>query len=294
MAVMARLVGIPSRVAVGFTAGTQQQNGTWLVTTHDAHAWPELYFPNYGWLAFEPTPRGDGQAVTPSYARAVPNQAGAKSGSTPPSTAPDSTQTPGANLGNHREDGSSGGAGANGSAGKGGSVFGDTLWLLALAIIVVLLLAPAGSRQLTRRRRLLQLHGAHAPPSVAWAELRDSAIDAGAPWSDGASPRQAATALAGWLGAALDVSEPLARLTHAEEVDRYAEHPAGAPASLPADLRALRGALRRRRDRRQGVRALLLPPSTLGRFNARWSRIAQTLDDVRPTRRRIVFRHRSS
>ena len=59
---MARLSGIPSRVAVGFTRGTKQKDGSWLVTTHDAHAWPELYFQGYGWLAFEPTPRADGQA----------------------------------------------------------------------------------------------------------------------------------------------------------------------------------------------------------------------------------------
>ncbi|MDR2984150.1 MAG: DUF3488 and transglutaminase-like domain-containing protein, partial [Nocardiopsaceae bacterium] len=44
MAVLARLIGIPSRVAIGFTAGHQHANGKWVVTTADAHAWPELYF----------------------------------------------------------------------------------------------------------------------------------------------------------------------------------------------------------------------------------------------------------
>ena len=61
MAVMSRLLGIPARVAVGFQPGTPEtlDDGTvrWTVTTHDLHAWPELYFEGVGWLRFEPTPR---------------------------------------------------------------------------------------------------------------------------------------------------------------------------------------------------------------------------------------------
>jgi transglutaminase-like putative cysteine protease len=70
-AVLARLVGIPSRVAIGYTGGSENAHGTWQVTTADAHAWPELYFPGEGWLRFEPTPHGpggQGTAVTPPYA----------------------------------------------------------------------------------------------------------------------------------------------------------------------------------------------------------------------------------
>ncbi len=55
---LARLVGIPSRVAVGYTGGTDGLSRAWHVTTADAHAWPELYFPGTGWLRFEPTPGG--------------------------------------------------------------------------------------------------------------------------------------------------------------------------------------------------------------------------------------------
>jgi transglutaminase-like putative cysteine protease len=66
MAMMARQAGIPARVAVGFTAGTQREDYL-QVTTHDAHAWPELWFPRAGWVYFEPTPRGDGQVLVPSY-----------------------------------------------------------------------------------------------------------------------------------------------------------------------------------------------------------------------------------
>ena len=63
MAVMLRLLGIPARVAVGFTAGTWK-GGVWTVTDHQAHAWVEAWFDGYGWLAFDPTPgRGTLSAV---------------------------------------------------------------------------------------------------------------------------------------------------------------------------------------------------------------------------------------
>jgi transglutaminase-like putative cysteine protease len=56
MAVLVRALGYPARVAVGYRTGTTS-GGDFLVTTHDAHAWVEVYFPGYGWLPFEPTPR---------------------------------------------------------------------------------------------------------------------------------------------------------------------------------------------------------------------------------------------
>ncbi len=63
MALMLRTLGIPARVAVGFTAGTWKA-GTWTVTDQQAHAWVEAWFAHYGWLAFDPTPgRGTLSAV---------------------------------------------------------------------------------------------------------------------------------------------------------------------------------------------------------------------------------------
>jgi transglutaminase-like putative cysteine protease len=57
-AAMARSVGIPSRVAVGFTPGDADPNDPdlYVVRGRHAHAWPELYFPGTGWVPFEPTP----------------------------------------------------------------------------------------------------------------------------------------------------------------------------------------------------------------------------------------------
>ena len=55
MALMLRLLGVPSRVAVGFTSGTRDGDD-WVVTDHDAHAWVEVWFPGQGWIPFDPTP----------------------------------------------------------------------------------------------------------------------------------------------------------------------------------------------------------------------------------------------
>lgn len=67
MSVMLRLLGIPARVAVGFTSGEyDSRRKEWVVTDYNAHAWVEVYFPKFGWLPFDPTPgRGDlGQAYS--------------------------------------------------------------------------------------------------------------------------------------------------------------------------------------------------------------------------------------
>jgi protein-glutamine gamma-glutamyltransferase len=61
MAAMLRLLGIPARVAVGFTSGRYDTGEKeWVVTDHNAHAWVEVWFPRFGWLTFDPTPdRGE-------------------------------------------------------------------------------------------------------------------------------------------------------------------------------------------------------------------------------------------
>jgi transglutaminase-like putative cysteine protease len=56
MAVMARAVGIPARVAAGYSQGQfNSETGAYRVRENNAHAWVEIYFPRYGWIEFEPT-----------------------------------------------------------------------------------------------------------------------------------------------------------------------------------------------------------------------------------------------
>jgi hypothetical protein len=55
MALMLRMLGVPSRVAVGFSSG-KLEDGKWVVTDHDAHAWVEVWFAGEGWIPFDPTP----------------------------------------------------------------------------------------------------------------------------------------------------------------------------------------------------------------------------------------------
>jgi transglutaminase-like putative cysteine protease len=57
MALMLRYLGIPSRVAAGFTSGSYDAGKhEWTVTDHEAHDWVEVYFPGWGWIPFDPTP----------------------------------------------------------------------------------------------------------------------------------------------------------------------------------------------------------------------------------------------
>ncbi len=54
--IMLRSLGIPARLAVGYAEGKSEQTGDlFTVRRRDSHAWPEVYFPGYGWIEFEPT-----------------------------------------------------------------------------------------------------------------------------------------------------------------------------------------------------------------------------------------------
>ena len=57
MAVMLRYLGVPARVAAGFTTGRFDEDaGVWTVADTNAHTWVEVWFAGYGWLPFDPTP----------------------------------------------------------------------------------------------------------------------------------------------------------------------------------------------------------------------------------------------
>ncbi|WP_255246128.1 DUF3488 and DUF4129 domain-containing transglutaminase family protein [Halolamina sp. CBA1230] len=56
MAVMLRTQGIPARMATGYTPGERVAEDEWVVRGLNAHAWVEVYFPDVGWVRFDPTP----------------------------------------------------------------------------------------------------------------------------------------------------------------------------------------------------------------------------------------------
>src|SRR5690606_17882723 len=53
--VMARSLGIPARMSVGFYPSDEEVDTGIMYRERNAHAWPEVYFPGYGWIGFEPT-----------------------------------------------------------------------------------------------------------------------------------------------------------------------------------------------------------------------------------------------
>ncbi|UCG24671.1 MAG: transglutaminase domain-containing protein, partial [Chloroflexota bacterium] len=56
MVVLARAAGLPARLVTGYIGGAfDEEERRYTVTADLAHSWPEIYFPDYGWIPFEPT-----------------------------------------------------------------------------------------------------------------------------------------------------------------------------------------------------------------------------------------------
>ncbi len=205
LAVMARVIGIPSRVVVGFLPG-RKVGGQWQVTARNMHAWTELYLGDrMGWVALDPTPSGavDGpgrtNSPTPSPSRVSeppPVQPSATSPTPPPPSA-------------------------------GGAAGGDALpWLASAAgLFGVVALGPRMVRAGLRRFRLAGSADPRRASERAWAEVRATTIDHGRDWPAGTS-RQVATG----LGPDLPPSgrEALAALATTVERTRYDLEPAPA------------------------------------------------------------------
>ncbi len=75
MTVMLRALGIPTRWAKGFTPGSQyvneQNENYYVIDNSNAHSWPEVYFPSYGWIPFEPSPSFANPVSDPDAAATV-------------------------------------------------------------------------------------------------------------------------------------------------------------------------------------------------------------------------------
>lgn len=248
MAVLLRFNGVPARVAVGFSAGKQTKDGTFIVMRNDAHAWVEAYFPGVGWVPFDPTP-----------GRMIPGvgASSASAGFVDPSAA-----------GGARAAGSSGAAGVsadptrdargvreNRDAVRGGASagtpepFGTAAWLpLSAALALVLVAWPLG-RAVHRRRGLRRgtyTGRLQASLALVYIDLKDYGVDV---------PRsQTLDETVRFLRGHLD-------LDAGALVDRVQAVLFGSRAATEedlADLAALRRELKRRmRARRGRVRAVL-------------------------------------
>lgn len=199
MAVMARALGIPARVVVGFLAPSEKVDGAYRFTSDDLHAWPEIYFAGSGWVRFEPTP-GARTGTAPTWTRDLdrdpaptPSPSTATSSPTRPTSDP-STAAPEAARGTTD--------GPTGTASIVASVIAGS------AALLLLLGAPGVLRVRQRHRRLRRDPDPVAAAESLWAELRATAIDLALPWPDDRSPRMVAEVLRAVVDAGSGTATP--------------------------------------------------------------------------------------
>jgi hypothetical protein len=297
MAWLARLAGVPARVAFGFTRGTKHVGNTYTFTNYNLHAWTEVYFDRFGWVPFDPTP-----------ASSVP-------GSVHPAWGPDpNAPAGGGNTGGESGDlPIGGGPNASTSAGPAGPRGPDqpdfgggagplsappAQWprwtLLGIGLVLALLVSPALARGLVRRRRrperLARLVDVTGPAPVdvpgqarvfvpdevaldaarrqahgAWDELVDTMVDYRIELDESETPRTTAERLVRATELRGPVADGARLLGRAEERARYARQPLRSDA-LGSSLAAIRTAIRQRVSWRTRLVATFLPPSVLQRW----------------------------
>ncbi|WP_433507409.1 transglutaminaseTgpA domain-containing protein [Pseudonocardia halophobica] len=248
MAVMLRTQGVPARVAVGFTAGTEG-DGYRSVSTRDAHAWVEAWFPGHGWTTFDPTPLTDGRTVVPPYVLEAVADAppGAEQPAAPQEEVPQpepraeapqpTPEPPPADV--PQPDPT--------AADQDGGV--PVLVPLVALLVVALLAGPSVARRVLRKRRLAAAAaGGPGAGRAAWDEVLATSRDRGSAVSDGDTVRGTARTVVGAHeldGAAQDALREIVRLVEAEW---YGDEPPAEDAltgPLQAVLAAIGGSGRR-------------------------------------------------
>ncbi|MEP6844039.1 MAG: DUF3488 and transglutaminase-like domain-containing protein [Pseudolysinimonas sp.] len=258
MAIMARVLGIPSRVAVGFQPGQPSvQNGktVFSVSTHDLHAWPELYFPGIGWLRFEPTPsRGEVPSYSdPAAVAQLPTDSPTDAASATPTASATPSAAAGRDLPTDR-------ANQSGTSADGGFNATALVLLILLGLLLAAGLAPAVGRVFVRWRRERAVVRGRDSAANAWAEVRDTARDHGWLAPETETAREFAARLSMVLA---DESDRISGFRSHVETAAYGR-PDAASLSLP-ELRAVRRAIARSVSPRERLRGLFLPASLLAR-----------------------------
>lgn len=264
MAALARLIGIPARIAIGYTGGTQH-GGTWHVTSSDAHAWPELYFPRIGWLRFEPTPgglHGQGTASQPPYAKSA-----AASGpvTTTPPAKPSKSNSDQEQSGAHLR------APAPDQVGRVSPLrlpkpaspkpVGQILIGL-LALLIVLAAVPGTARFVRRRRRWRGAADDISMATAAWQEVCADLEDFGLAARLSESPRATARRISADMNTDERARRAISRIALVVERCRYAPVPAPAD-GIRSDVREVRRSLARNARIIQRLRARLMPASVV-------------------------------
>jgi transglutaminase-like putative cysteine protease len=252
MALMLRYLGVPARVAVGFSSGTYDAHrGVWTVTDHDAHAWVEAWFAGYGWLPFDPTPGAGrperGQLAAP-YSAASPRFSLRATGI----TVAGGPIAPAQSAHRHGEAdapkrGGAGGAGTPSSGVQHGSL------LALLALLLVAALAGIALTKLVVRRARYVSRDPRRLAAACRQELADFLLDQRIDAARSATLHE--------LGALvrLELTVDPDRFVAAATAARFGP-PAGArPAARDArrELRALIRGVRARLTVRERVRGLL-------------------------------------
>ncbi|MGW3102021.1 transglutaminase TgpA family protein [Streptomyces sp. NPDC001100] len=271
MAAMARTLGIPARVAVGFAPGTPEANQTVSVGLKDAHAWPELYFEGIGWTRFEPTPN---RGSVPSYTQSttpgsdVPDPANSSAAtSSAPSAAPSASGSCTAQLKRLEGCASQAPALAAGDDGEG------PWWYLRMSLLglgALLLLTIPFSPMLWRNRTRSVRLGAHGRTAAdaalhtlaVWEELTDTAWDFGISPDDSLTPRKAAARIVRLGHLDPRTAASVHRVADAVEQVLYAPRPQPA-AGLAQDVRQVVVGFRDTAGRSTRLRAVVAPRSTV-------------------------------
>jgi transglutaminase-like putative cysteine protease len=216
-AAMARAIGLPARVAVGFTPGDRDRDGVFHVSNKQAHAWPEVWFQDVGWIPFEPTPGRFAPTPDESSDYTGTGRQAASSTTTPSTTAPSATTTtsntptPSIDRNRLRDEFIQT---ERGTPPKGGGEVGSRVLLgvgVALAVVAFGVLAMLFGVLLVkwvRRRRRRHAPDVRDRVIGAWAEALDRLREAGVAPRASATPvefalRHAPASGAGHAGPAL-------------------------------------------------------------------------------------------
>jgi transglutaminase-like putative cysteine protease len=184
-AAMARAIGLPSRVAVGFAPGELRDGRTFVVRGKDAHAWPEVYLDEYGWVPFEPTPSRTRPGAE-DYTQTEPYQVVTEGSVTTGPTVPTTTAPPtGASPSNREVRDLDAGSGQTDGSSGGGPWWRNPLVMILVILVglgaIGLALVPP-VRAILRHRRRVAATTPRARVLLAWEEAEEIlAIAAGLP-----------------------------------------------------------------------------------------------------------------